>query len=215
MNSGDEFPADDLQHLQVAFNQLGRHKFGSAWPTDMVDSVRIGKRPPRGSDRQIMGQWALRALKQCVQNGWLPLVYFDGDRRVWYYSNPDGHSLHNLFPRPTEDECGQIQLANGEIHFCMVNLRDFASVLTSRYSKKASARPGRSREYKDFDEALDRLFLDHPTSLKPKEVKALLSSYFKGKEPGRTTVYTRIEEAQERAIVRHRPEIMPDSNSDG
>lgn len=162
----NQLPADDLVELEVAFDMLGRHRFGNGWPSGMAKHVRLRQRSKDREDLDIMARWALRALNQAVQNGWLPLTYFIGDqsiRRVNYFGNPDGYALHALYPRPTEDNGGQIELDDGAIYPCLVNIRDFTTVLTKNFGEKAKR--GRKRGFLKFDVALDDFYQTNPTSL--------------------------------------------------
>jgi hypothetical protein len=120
MQSTTEFslPANDLGPLTAPFNQLGKQAFGAEWPVNMAMKVRLGKRSGDLGER-AKGQWALKALHQCVENGWLPLVYFVDGRRVRYFEAADGPTLHALYPQPTDDLDGQIELAGGDIYPCM------------------------------------------------------------------------------------------------
>jgi hypothetical protein len=93
-------PADDLVHLSTVFNALGSRRFGFPWAEDMAVTVRVGQRS-KNKDLRTRGQWALKALTQCVENGWLPLIYFVNGRRVRYFESTNATELHALNPKPT------------------------------------------------------------------------------------------------------------------
>ncbi len=180
---------------------LGEHKFGAQWPSDMSKRVRLGRKQSEpiadnGVNIFDMGRWALAALVQCVQNGWLPLVYFVGDRRIWYYSSSGEPPLHALYPRPTSDAEGQIELAGGGIYCCMVDLRNFSRILRTKFGERSAAKRGRKRQFEEFDQALAEFFLHNPPMTPAREIIEFLNASFKGPWPGRSTRYDRIEEAR-------------------
>ena len=204
--SKKDLPTDDLRHLEEAFNRLGEHKFGSQWPSDMSERVRLGSKQSESvedgeADILSMGRWALSALEQCVQNGWLPLVYFVGDRRIWYYSSSGEPPLHALYPRPTNDAEGQIELVGGGIHSCMVDLRNFSRILRTKFGEKSASKRGRKPRFEDFDTALDDFFRDNSVRTEPKNVIHALKATFGGEWPQHTTKYNRIEDARQRAML--------------
>lgn len=204
-----DLPTDDLRHLEEAFNALGKHRYGAQWPTDMAGHMRLGPKSNELSEHDVeMGRWAISALVQCVQNGWLPLVYFKGDRRTWYYSSSDGPSLFALYPRPTDDDEGQIELEGGKIYPCMVNLRDFPKLVRAKFANKRTAKRGRKRQFNEFDEALAELFSHNPPGMRASEVILSLKASFKGPWPGRATMYERINEARLNARMSGNP--IPD-----
>jgi hypothetical protein len=212
-------PADDLDHLEIAFNMLGRHRYGGAWGKGMARRVRLGHGARKLSEHDRMARWALKALTQCVENGWLPLFYFVGEqhvRRVEYYRNPDGFALHALYPKPTDDgeAGGQIELTIGDIHPCMVDIGNFVLTLQRKFGA-ASKRRGPKRSFLDFDAALDKFYEDHPTATPAKEVIDTLRGTFKGKWPGDTVMYERIAEAAQRALDRIRSTETPEKTPDG
>jgi hypothetical protein len=166
-----------------------------------------------------MAQWALDALTICVQNGWLPLFYFqdvDQVRRVEFFRDPNGPALVGLYPKPTDsaEDGGMIELAGGDIFPCMVNLADFDKVLTEKFGLASGPR-GPRRQFADFDDALDTLFETHPVGMNRKDVIAELAKTFKGVWPRRTTIYGRIGEAVDRARARVRSAKTTDKTSDG
>lgn len=198
--SKTELPSDELKHLEDAFNALGKHKFGTQWPTGLARHMRLGPKSNELSKHDVeMGRWAISALVQCVQNGWLPLVYFRGVRRIWYYSSSNEPSLFALYPRPTDDDEGQIELEGGKIYPCMVDLRDFPKLLRTKFEKQPTAKRGRKRQFEEFDEALAEFFNHNPPGMRASEVILSLKASFKGPWPERSTMYERINEARSNA----------------
>lgn len=201
--SKTDLPADDLGHLEEAFNKLGEHKFGAQWPSDMSERVRLGSKQSKSvedgeADILSMGGWALSALEQCVQNGWLPLMYFVGGRRIWYFSSSGEPPLHALYPRPTDHVEGQIELVGGGIHHCMVDLRCFSQVLRAKFGERQKR--GRERGYEELDAELDSFFDQNPIETRKKDVIAYVNAALhKSAVPARSTLYQRIDEAVERA----------------
>lgn len=212
-------PADDLAHLEVAFDLLGKHRFGGEWGKNMSRLVRLGERSKAPGELGAMARWALDALTICVQNGWLPLYYFEGDstvRRIEFFRNPDGLVIVALYPKPTDDieQGGMIEVSGGGIFPCMVNLADFDSVLVRKFGA-AQKRRGPRRQFSDFDDALDDIFQTLSTGTSGKDVISALRLTFKGQWPKRTTMYARIDEAAQRAIVRARSGKTSDVTADG
>ena len=197
-------PADDLVHLRTAFDIIGRNRFGSLWTNDMATVVRLGQRSGCGTKREC-GQWALKTLTQCVQNGWLPLIYFAGGRRIRYFERPDGPGLHALYPQPTDDEEGQAELAGGDIYPCMVDVSGLSSVLRGKFSKAVTSKRGRPPRYTEINEVLDRYFEDAwpdtPNGQVIKDIGGLVSPE---QLPQSTTLHHRINEARDRAKARLR-----------
>jgi hypothetical protein len=191
--------ADDFVPLRAAFDMLGKHLCGPLWANDMATVVRLGQRGtnPEGHAR---GRQVLRALVQCVENGWLPLLYFVDHRRVWYFENPAGPRLVALYPQPTDDGEGQIELEVGSIFPCMVNVSDFLGVLRTKYARPSAHRRGRPPRFLELDEVLGRYFAHNPTStpngLVIRDLGALLGD---DQIPGKTTLHERINAARNRA----------------
>ena len=205
----DEFPQDDTTHLSVAFNMLGRHKFGAQWPKEMTKVVRLGpRRRNYDPESRSKGQWTLKALRQCIHNGWLPLFYFtDGPsgKRINYFENPNGPPLDALYPQPIDDEeCGQILLHDNEIYWCKVDVSEFASVLRTKFQDGAIGKRGPVRTFKGFDNALEIFFKENPTGLRNGEVTNALKLTFKGTWPEKTTRNIRINEARDKVIAERR-----------
>lgn len=206
--SKTDLPTDDLRHLEEAFNRLGEHKFGSQWPSDMSERVRLGSKQSKSvadgeADILSMGRWALSALEQCVQNGWLPLLYFVGDRKVWYYTSSGEPTLLALYPKPTTEEYGQIELFKGGIHPCMVDLRDFSKILIRKFGEKSATKRGPKRGFKDLDMALDNFFAQNSPSKENHEVHLELRAQKPELHwPGKTVRNERINEAKHRAKMR-------------
>ncbi|RIA46564.1 hypothetical protein DFR49_1106 [Hephaestia caeni] len=191
-------PADDLGPLGNAFDMIGRHRFGPRWTTDMARAVRLGQRS-RDREKRARGNWAVKALTQCVENGWLPLVYFVGGRRVRYFDDSHGPTLHALYPQPTEDLEGQIELKGGDIHPCMVDASDLSDVLRRKFPKPSANRTGPRRNFLRFEEELDRYFNDHPLDTRGCEVIRDLGKILPEESmPSRASAYRLIYEATKR-----------------
>lgn len=191
-------PADDIVPLGNAFDLIGRHRFGQRWTKDMARAVRLGQRS-RDREKRARGNWALKALRQCVENGWLPLVYFVGSRRVRYFDASDGPTLHALYPQPTDDLEGQIELDGGDIHLCMVDASNLSDVLRRKFPNPSANRTGPHRNFLRFEEELDRYFNDRPLDTRGCEVfrdlgKILPEEFL----PSRATAYRLIDEARKR-----------------
>lgn len=191
-------PTDDLGGLGKAFHMIGRHRFGPSWTKDMARAVRLGQ---RGRDKEVRARasWALKALTQCVENGWLPLVYFAGGRRVRCFDASDGPTLHALYPQPTDDLDGQIEVEGGDIYPCMVDASGLSDVLRQKFPKPPANRTGPRRGFLKFDEELDRFFKDHPLDMRGCEVIHDLGKILpKDSLPSGATAYRRIDEARKR-----------------
>lgn len=196
------FPADNLAHLRTAFDMLGNYRFGPLWTKHMAATVRLGQRS-KDKNLRVRGQWALKALTQCVENGWLPLVYFMGGRRVRYFESPDGLSLSALYPQPTDAVEGQIELRGGDIYPCMVHIADFHRVLRSKFALPNTIKRGPSRKHTEFDGALDRFFENNPLSAPYRAIfEELRHTLRPCSWPPRSTAYRRIDEARARATGR-------------
>lgn len=217
-NDGDTLPLDDLVDVEIAFNMIGVHRFGYDWRGDITRLVRLGSLGKKRDRSAMMGRWALKALLQCVQNGWLPLFYFIGERptrRIEFYRNPDGLALHALYPKPLDNEAGgQIELDGGAIYPCMVDIGGLPALLTRKFGAK-TARRGPARRFTEFDEALDLYFLSHPIKTPHKDIISALGVIFKGEWPGSTVRHARINEAIDRALKRARTVKTPDGPPDG
>lgn len=203
--NANKLPADDLVELEVAFDMLGRHRFGAAWPENMAERVRLGRGISGRDELDTMARWALGALMQSVQNGWLPLIYFVGERRtrrVVYYDEPDGPALVALYPNPAMEAGGQIELADGAIYPCRVNVRGFAALLAERFGQRA--RRGPKSNFEEFRAALDYFYLENPPSASAAETINSLRKWFTGAWPKKTALYDHIRDAQLRAIERLR-----------
>jgi hypothetical protein len=197
-------PAGDIVHLRRAFDVIGRHRFGSLWAKDMAVAVRLGQRS-RWREKRACGQWALKALTQCVQNGWLPLIYFADGRRIRYFESPDGPGLHALYPQPTDDEGGQAELAGGDIYPCMVDASGLASVLRTKFAKAGASKLGRPPRYTEINEVLDRYFADAwPDTPNGQVIKDIGCLVPPEQLPKSTTLHDRINKAKERAKTRLR-----------
>lgn len=194
-------PLDVLVHLKDAFDQLGRHRFGrSLWSNDMARAVRLGVKSVE-PEKLKRAQWALTALIQCVQNGRLPLVYFVGTRRIWYFENHDGQALHALYPEPEDGEPGMIELADGGgIYPCMVDVSGFPEVLKRYYGPPSSRRRGPKRGFADLDAKLDGYFVGHYIGTRTVDVyRDIKAENPDLKWPSPTVWKQRIKEARERA----------------
>jgi len=197
-------PSDDFVHLGTVFNALGRHRFGARWPEDMADTVRVGQRS-KNKELRTWGQWALKALTQCVENGWLPLIYFVDGRRVRYFESTSGPALHALYPKPTCDEAGQVELAGGDIYPCMVDASGVASLLRTKFPNSASSKRGCPPRYTEIDEALDRYFADASFDMPNGEVIRDIGKLVAEEAlPKKTTLHDRINKARDRAKARLR-----------
>jgi hypothetical protein len=197
-------PADDLVHLSTVFNALGRQRFGFTWAEDMAATVRVGQRS-KNKDLRTCGQWALKALTQCVENGWLPLIYFVDGRRVRYFESTDGPALHALYPKPTCDEAGQVELAGGDIYPCMVDASGLAGLLRTKFLNSAASKRGRPPQYTEIDEVLERYFADaSPDTPNGEVIRDIGRLVAEEKLPKKTTLHDRINKAKERAKARLR-----------
>jgi hypothetical protein len=197
-------PSDDFVHLSTVFNALGRHRFGARWPEDMADTVRVGQRS-KNKELRTWGQWALKALTQCVENGWLPLIYFVDGRRVRYFESTNGPALHALYPKPTCDEAGQVEFAGGDIYPCMVDASSLAGLLRRKFPNPATSKRGRQPRYTEIDDVLDTYFadrsLDTPNGEVIRDIGRLM---VEEKLPQKTTLHDRINKARHRAKARLR-----------
>jgi hypothetical protein len=197
-------PADDLVHLSTVFNALGSHRFGFPWAEDMAVTVRVGQRS-KNKDLRTRGQWALKALTQCVENGWLPLIYFVNGRRVRYFESTNGPALHALYPKPTCDEAGQVELAGGDIYPCMVDASSLAELLRRKFPNPVTSKRGRPPRYTEIDDVLDTYFadrsLDTPNGEVIRDIGRLMDEE---KLPQKTTLHDRINKARDRAKARLR-----------
>lgn len=203
-----DLPADDIVTLRTAFDLIGKHRFGSLWTKDMATTVRLGRRTAN-RDERARGQWALRALRQCVENGWLPLIYFSNGRRLRYFEGSGGLALHALYPHPTDGAEGQVELARGSIFPCAVDARDFGDILRNKFAKPNANQTGPRRGFLEFDKALDQFFEMYPLDMRERDVIADLSKAAPTLNwPSRGTVYRRIGEAKARA----REQILSASN---
>jgi hypothetical protein len=197
-------PADDLVHLSTVFDALGSHRFGFPWAENMAATVRLGQRS-KDKDLRTRGQWALEALTQCVENGWLPLIYFVNGRRVRYFENTDGRALHALYPKPTGDEAGQVELAGGHIYPCMVDASALGGLLRNKFPNPVASKRGRPRRYTEINEVLDRYFADaSPDTPNGEVIRDIGRSMAEEKLPKSTTLHDRINKAKERAKARLR-----------
>lgn len=195
-------PTDDLANLRTAFDMLGSHQFGSLWTKDMAATVRLGQRS-KDKDLRVRGQWALKALTQCVENGWLPLVYFMGDRRVRYFESPDGLALSALYPRPTDAFEGQIELRGGDIYPCIVDIAGFHGVLRSKFALPGAPKRGPRRKYPEYEQALDQFFAVSPLAAPYRAIiNELRQTLPPSQLPPRSTEYRLIDEAKGRAPSR-------------
>ena len=169
VTTGFNLAHDDLASLRTAFHMVGKHRFDSLWTADMATVVRLGQR--KGNpDQRKRGRWAVSALLQCVHNGWLPLIYFVGGRRIRYSENLDGPSLCSLYPEPVDGEEGQAELSDGGIYPCLVNLAGFAGLLRRKFGSPDARTRGRPPLYPEFQQALDRYFIENPTTTRNTEV---------------------------------------------
>jgi hypothetical protein len=197
-------PADDLGGLGKAFHMIGRHRFGPIWTKGMETAVRLGQ---RGRDKEVRARasWALKALTQCVENGWLPLVYFVDGRRVRYWDAPDGLALHALYPQPTDDLDGQIELEGGGIFPCLIDTSALERVLREKFGRTQFDMRGRPPQYRAINEVLDQYFRDHPTGTPNKNVISDVGKLVAESDlPRKTTLQDRINKARDRAIERIR-----------
>lgn len=202
-----DLPRNEIVHLRTAFDILGRHRFGDGWSTTMFMVVRIGTKG-FSADERARGDWALRALVQCVENGWLPLVYFPENRRVRYFENSDGPSLHALYPQPTDEEGGVIELTKGEFYPCMVDISNFKQMLRTKFGQKSGRKRGPTRTFNEVDEALNQYFEQNPSSKSNMDVYSEL----KAEKPtllwpGKTVRNERINEARHLARMKVPPQI--------
>lgn len=197
-------PSDDLVHLGTAFDLIGKHRFGPLWAKDMAAAVRLSCRRAAPTEKRVRAQWALKALTQCIENGWLPLVYFADDRRVRYFEGSNGLTLHALYPRPTDDAEGQIELTGGDIFPCMIDKAKLGDVLRAKFAKPTANRTGPRRSIVEFDEAVDRFFDDNRLDMPNCDVIAGLGPLREEHWPQRTTMHSRINEVRARAIARIR-----------
>lgn len=203
MASDFDFPCDDLVQLSIAFNMLGKHRFGRVWMAagDMTIPARIGQFRRHSPDIIAMARWANKAIVQCVRNGWLPVIYFEGDRRFRYFDNPNGREVSRVHIRPIDhDERGQVEFDEGNMAYCMVDVDSFPETLKNKYPAPSTLTPGPSREFAAFDTELDAIFRDIPVRSAPRDVIAELKRRFSGDWPERTTRYERIREARQRAL---------------
>lgn len=193
------FPTDALVPLGVAFDMIGAHRFGARWTTDMTAAVRLGQRS-RDPDQRALGCWALKALTQCVENGWLPLIYFSGRKRIRYFEAPNGLALHALYPRPTSDFVGQIELDGGDIFPCMVDVSRLGQTLREKFGKRQGNSRGRPPEYREIDGVLDTYFMDNPPSTPNVNVIQDIGRLVaESSLPRKTTLHDRINKARDRA----------------
>lgn len=207
INLEHDFPPDKLVHLRTAFDLLGRHRFGGAWSLDTFMAVRVGFKDVT-ADHLARGRWALKALVQCVENGWLPLIYYPVNRRIRYFDDRDGPSLEALYPQPTDEEGGLIELAKGKMYSCMVDINGFESTLRARFGQKSSRKRGPDRQFKELDEALEQYFSENPTSKKNIDVYSELRSQKVTLDwPGKTVRNERINEAKHVASMKFKPQI--------
>lgn len=196
-------PVSDHVPLGTAFDIIGKHQFGPLWANDMAAAVRLGRRRAFDIEKQARGQWALKALTQCVENGWLPLVYFADDRRFRYAEGSGGPTLHALYPQPTDDTEGQIELVGGDIFPCMIDTAKLADVLRAKFAVQEASKRGPQRKHLEFREALERLLESGSMGASYRvyfdELRQILppSSW-----PPRSTVYHLIDEARKRAVDR-------------
>jgi hypothetical protein len=200
MQTNPEFrlPADDFVSLATAFDKIGKYRFGTDWSANMAATVRLGKRS-RDPDRRAKGQWTLRALTQCVENNWLPLVYFKGRKRVRYFEAPEGLALHALYPHPADDLEGQVELEGGDIHPCMIDASDLSDVLRRKFPKPTANQTGPRRGFLKFEAELQGYFNDHPLDTRGCEVIRDMGKILpEASMPSRATAYRLIDEAIKR-----------------
>ena len=197
-------PTDDFAPLATAFDKIGKYRFGPEWSANMAATVRLGKRS-RDPDQRAKGQWTLRALTQCVENGWLPLVYFKGTKRVRYFDASEGPALRALYPQPTDDQGGQVELEDEGIYPCMVDTSGLARILREKFGKPKLSTRGRPRRYVEIGRVLDEYFKSHPPATPNmvviKDVGGLVP---KAELPGDTVLHERVNDARDRAITRMR-----------
>lgn len=196
----DQFPDDDLSPLHDAFDLIGEHVFSVQWPSGMTKHVRLGRRRVAG-ELYYMGKWVQKALVQCVQNGWLPLIYFKDGRRIWYFDSSNEPCLYLIYPQPTDESFGQIELEGGAVYECMVDLRGFRKLLRAKFGDGAKAKPGRKRGYPQLDIALTNYFEKFGRSDPAKDVITYLEQILtKADWPrSQSTLYDRIREARDRS----------------
>ncbi len=159
-------PADDLGPLGNAFDMIGRHRFGPRWTKDMAMAVRLGQRS-RDREKRARANWALKALNQSVENGWLPLVYFKGSRRIRYADAPESPALYALYPQPSDKLDGQIELKDHGIYPCMVDTSGFAEVLRRKFPKPAANCAGQAPDEPVLQIPSDRGDQHEPTAQSP------------------------------------------------
>lgn len=204
MASNFDFPRDDLVQLSVAFNMLGKHRFGQAWDAvgDMTIAARIGQSRSHSPDILAMARWANKAIVQCVRNGWLPVIYFEGDRRFRYFDNPNGREVSCVHIRPIDgDERGQVEFEDGYTVYCVADVSGFTDIIKAKFGARAEYTPGPKRKFADFDAALDKLFREISPRTPTVDVRRVINKTFEGDRPQKTTMYERIDEARERALA--------------
>jgi hypothetical protein len=204
MTSELQFPGEDIVQLSVAFNMLGKHRFGQEWETvgDMTLVTHLGQSRRHSVDVRAMAGWANKAMMQCVRNGWLPVIYFEGDRRHRYFDNPNGREICRVHVRPLDnDERGQIEFADGSTAFCVSDVCGFVGVLKAKFGARAEIKPGPKREFAEFDAPLDLLFQEISPRTSTADVRRAINKAFKGNQPKKSTLYQRIDEARERALA--------------
>jgi len=196
------FPADSIVPLQTAFDMLGRYAFVSAWTEDMARCVRLGRRDI-DLERRAMGRWALKALRACVRNGWLPLFYFVEGRRIRYFENPNGFELSDLYPQPIDDEPGQIELSDGATYPCEVDATGFGRLLRRKFPMQRETQRGRRPKYPEFRAELDRYFRENPfRTLNGRVIQDLGKLLPESQLPKKTTLHEQIDKARDRAAMR-------------
>lgn len=203
MASNFDFPRDDLVQLSVAFSMLGKHRFGQAWDAagDLTIAARIGQSRRHSPEILAMARWANKAIVQCVRNGWLPVIYFEGDRRFRYFDNPNGREVRRVHIRPIDhDERGQVEFADGYTAFCVADVSGFLDVVKEKFGVRAEYTPGPKRKFLECDAALDELLREMPSACPTSEIIRALNKKLKTKLPEKTTLYQRIDEARTRAL---------------
>jgi len=199
----EHLPDDDIVQLSVAYNMIGKHRFGGSWTSagDMTIAARMGQSRRHAPEILSMARWTMKALFTCIYNGWLPLIYFEGDRRIRYFDNPDGRSIWRVHVRPVDgDERGQVEFEKGDMAYCMVDVGKFLETLKSKFSEQDVPKPGRPRKFPEFDDALDKVLSVIPAGSKNKEIIAEMGSQYSGGWPGKSTQHVRINEARQRAL---------------
>lgn len=203
MASNFDFPRDDLVQLSVAFNMLGKHRFGQAWDAvgDMTIAARIGQFRRHSPDILAMARWANKAIVQCVLNGWLPVIYFEGDQRFRYFDNPNGREASRVHIRPIDgEERGQVEFEDGYTVYCVADVSEFTDTIKAKFGVRAEYTPGPKRKFPEFDAALDELLREMAPASPTSEIIRAINKKFKGESPQSTTLYQRIDEARARVL---------------